>query len=69
MRKFPLCQKIVCTDHDNDSPDVHIPYFFSYKTEKSFFLPKQSQKSRFTLQDRSRFLELFWKGKTPSKIT
>ena len=29
----------------------------------SFTLPKQSPKSRSVLQDRSRFLGLFWKGK------
>ena len=31
---------------------------------QSFFLPKQSQKSRSVLLDRSRSLALFWKGKT-----
>ena len=39
-----------------------LPYFFSYK--KEFFLPKQSQKSRSILQDGSRSLGLFRKGKT-----
>ena len=39
-----------------------IPYFFGYKTE-FFFLPKQSQRSRSILQDGSRSLGLFRKGK------
>ena len=34
---------------------------FCYNT--SFTLPKQSQRSRSVLQDRSSFLGLFWKGK------
>ena len=38
-----------------------LPYFFSYKTE--FFLPKQSQRSRSILEDGSRSLGLFRKGK------
>ena len=41
----------------------NVPYFFGYKRE-FFSLPKQSQKSRSILQDGSRSLELFWKGKT-----
>ena len=39
-----------------------VPYFFGYKTE-FFFLPKQSQRSRSILQDGSRSLGLFRKGK------
>ena len=35
--------------------DVGLSYFFGYKTE-FFFLPKQSQKSRSVLEDRSRSL-------------
>ena len=42
--------------------DKAVPYFFGYKTE-FFFLPKQSQRSRSILQDGSRSLELFRKGK------
>ena len=41
---------------------MKIPYFFGYKTE-FFFLPKQSQRSRSVLQDGSRSLGLFRKGK------
>ena len=40
-----------------------LPYFFGYKTV-FFFLPKQSQKSRSVLQDKSRSLGLYRKGKT-----
>ena len=39
-----------------------LPYFFGYKTE-FFFLPKQSQRSRSVLQDGSRSLGSFRKGK------
>ena len=39
-----------------------VPYFFDYKTE-FFCLPKQHQRSRSILQDRSRSLGLFRKGK------
>ena len=38
-----------------------LPYFSGYKTE--FSLPKQSQRSRSVLQDGSRSLGLFRKGK------
>ena len=38
-----------------------LPYFSGYKTE--FFLPKQSERSRSILQDGSRSLGLFRKGK------
>ena len=37
---------------------------FCYNT--NFTLPKQSQRTRSVLQDRSRSLELFWKEKTLS---
>ena len=37
---------------------------FCYNT--NFTLPKQSQRSRSVLQDRSRSLGLFWKEKAPS---
>ena len=40
----------------------NLPYFFGYKME-FFFLPKQSQRSRSILQDGSRSLRLFRKGK------
>ena len=40
---------------------INLPYFFGYKTE-FVFLPKQFQRSRF-LQDGSRSLKLFRKGK------
>ena len=40
-----------------------VPYYFGHKMV-FFFLPKQSQKSRSILQDRSRTLGLFKKGKT-----
>ena len=39
-------------------------YLISLLIRQSFFLPKQSQKSRHGLQDGSRSLGLFWKGKT-----
>ena len=39
-----------------------LAHFFSYRTES--FLPKQSQKSRSTLWDRSRSLGLFRKDET-----
>ena len=39
-------------------------YRISWVLRRSFFLPKQSQESRFILQDRSRSLGLFRKGKT-----
>ena len=39
-------------------------YRISSVIRQSFFLPKQSQKSRSILQDGSRSLELFRKGKT-----
>ena len=42
---------------------LYIQYFFGCKTE-FFVLPKQSQNSRSILQDGSRSLALFWKGKT-----
>ena len=45
---------------------LHILYFFSYKME-FFSLPKQSQRSRSILQDGSRFLGLFRKGKNGIK--
>ena len=41
--------------------ECHVPYFFGYKTD--FFLPKQSQRSKSILQDESRSLGLFRKGK------
>ena len=41
-----------------------IYYRISSVIRQSFFLPKQSQKSRSILQDRSRSLGLFRKGKT-----
>ena len=38
--------------------------FFNYLVYKSFFfLPKKSQKSRATLLDGSRFLDMFWRKK------
>ena len=39
-----------------------VQYFFCYKTE-FFFLQKQSQRSRSLLQDGSRSLGLFRKGR------
>ena len=42
---------------------MKLPYFFGYETQ-TIFLHKQSQKSRSVLQDGSRFLGLFRKGKT-----
>ena len=46
-------------------PGVMSDYrIFSVIRESFFPLPKQSQKSRFILQDRSRSLGLFRKGKT-----
>ena len=39
-------------------------YCISLVIRRSFSLPKQSQKSRSILQDRSRSLGLFRKGKT-----
>ena len=39
-------------------------YRVSSLIRRSFFLPKQSQRSRSILQDGSRFLGLFRKGKT-----
>ena len=39
-------------------------YCISLVIRRSFFLPKQSQKSRSILQDGSRSLGLFRKGKT-----
>ena len=39
-------------------------YHISSVIRQSFFLPKQSQKSRSVLLDRSRSLGLFLKGKT-----
>ena len=42
----------------------NILYFSSYKTEVFFFLPKQFQISRSILQDGSRTLGMFKKGKT-----
>ena len=42
---------------------VHI-HHISLIIRHNFFLPKQSQKSRSVLQDRSRSLGLFRKGKT-----
>ena len=38
-------------------------YRISSDIRRSFFLPKQSQRSRSVLQDRSRSLGLFRKGK------
>ena len=40
-----------------------IPYRISSVIRRSFFLPKQTQRSRSVLQDRSRSLGLFRKGK------
>ena len=40
---------------------LRLPYFFGYKT--SFFLPKQSKRSRSILQDGSRSFGLFRKDK------
>ena len=42
--------------------NIILPYFFGYKME-FFFLPKQSQRSRSVLQEGSRSLRLFRKGK------
>ena len=42
---------------------IYTLYFFSYKTD-FFFIPKPSKKSRFVLQDRSRSLGWFRKGKS-----
>ena len=41
-----------------------IEYRISLVIRQSFFLPNHSQKSRSVLQDRSRSLGLFRKGKT-----
>ena len=38
------------------------PMKFCYNM--SYYLPKQSQRSRFILQDRSRFFGMFWREKT-----
>ena len=40
-----------------------VPYFFGYKTDFLPSIPKQCQISRSILQDRSRSLGLFRKGK------
>ena len=50
--------KVEETDHRSNCKQ-QVPYFFGYK----FFLPKQSQRSRSVLQDGSRSLGLFRKGK------
>ena len=42
---------------------MKLPYFFGYETQ-TIFLHKQSQKYRSVLQDGSRSLGLFRKGKT-----
>ena len=42
------------------SAEEYILYFFGYKM--GFFLPKQSQRSRSVLKDRSRTLGLFMNG-------
>ena len=39
-----------------------LQYRISSVIRRSFFLPKQSQRSRSVLQDGSRSLKLFWKG-------
>ena len=46
------------------TPIFKTDYRISSVVRQSFFLPKQSQKSRSVLQDRSRSLGLFRKGKT-----
>ena len=37
-----------------------------FSNNTNFTFPRQSQRSRSVLQDRSRSLGLFWKEKTPS---
>ena len=66
----------VCTLSQNRAKTVFtVKYPISLLIRQSFFLPKQSQRSRSVLSDRSRSLGLFRKGKTyyclkdsPSKI-
>ena len=50
-------------EHDKVASPESVLYVFGCKTE-FFFLSKQSQNSRTTLQDRSRSLGVFRKGKT-----
>ena len=63
------CKFAMCNAHLQKSKNSEILYFFAYKTvffsfqDGVFFLPKQSQKSRSILQDGSRSLGLFRKGK------
>ena len=45
------------------STEAAITYHISSVIRQIFFLPKQSQRSRSVLQDRSRSLGLFRKGK------
>ena len=63
---FGLATKDRCSFRGSNSIIIvfagNVPYFFGYKTE-FFFLPKQSQRSRSILQDGSRSLRLFRKGK------
>ena len=61
-----LAEKYRCSLRGSNSIIIVFPgnvlYFFGYKTE-FFFLQKQSQRSRSVLQDGSRSLRLFRKGK------
>ena len=61
-RTYKIIRTINCTRTYWNFKTVEIQYFFSYKTE---FIPSKTiQKSRSFLQDGSRSLGLFNKGKT-----
>ena len=60
--KFPfITYKLYQTE--NSKTTRQIVYCTSLVIRQSFFLPKQSQRPRSVLQDRSRSLRLFRKGK------
>ena len=61
MNRHNLHKHQMGKTHNNNAlwGDNTVMYFF-----RVFFIPKQSQTSRYVLQDRSKSLGLFRKGKT-----
>ena len=62
-RTYPAIRQGFCRSRMTSNYKTS-PMKFCYNT--NFTLPKQSQRSRSVLQDRSRSLGLFWKEKTLS---
>ena len=62
-RGYPylVCKKSIYSSEITSDFQISLVYFIYIK---GFYLLRHSQKSRSILQDRSRSLRLFWKGKS-----